>query len=222
MLQKARRKPSQRKKLNAPRARLGALSPIDIERVYAEHFNTVLGGSELFNRKQGSEAHPDDARAMIEQLQAVLREDLERAQMELSPEERWQQSGKLTLKRFCVKAIERWCSGEVATLDQAFGIKSTKKGSPARSSNEQAKLSVAILRHLLSGKSLESSVKNVSAKFALSVPALHQIWKKNKGTAFRHVKYERFGASKDGWTKQETQILERLFESDNLLARGVK
>jgi hypothetical protein len=119
-----------RKKPGMPHSQDGVLSDSDIHKVYAEQFNRVQGGSAAFNRKHGSEAHLDDVRAILKQMEVLFGWELRQARL-LTPEERRKQSAARTVKRYCLQALKRFNAGEAATLDQAFGLKSTKNGTPA-------------------------------------------------------------------------------------------
>lgn len=215
------RPPNGRKKIGDSRSRGGSLSDLDISKVYADTFRRIDNSrSSRANGELGGDslAHPDDARMMLRHIERMLRAELRDASL-LPAEEREKLTPGLTLKRHCLQGLKRFNSGEVATLDQAFGIKRTAAGQPAQPIEVQEQLSAAILRNLLRGGPIESAIRAVAQMPGdglplLSVPALHAIWRKNKGAAFRSVKFERTSMS-ISWTDAEKDTLEAIFGPEN-------
>lgn len=192
MSEKTSRKAKARKKQGLPRhSENGSISYDGMQRVY-------------FEMKAG-DAHPQDVRAALRRIETELRSGRELSQY---------------ASRFLAKALSLFNQGTVATLDQAFGLKRTKEGTPSRDVGDQQRMAAMVLREHLAGHSLNRAFEIVSDHSDVEVgkSALRAIWEANRVDAYHVVSLER-GDQTPKWTEEERRTLDAIFAPLNVAVR---
>lgn len=149
--------------------------------------------------------HPEDARAALLSVQRrlVARQQLSRYQA-------------LYLKR----AFSRYVSGEIKTLDQAFGLERAKAGRPVAPLERQIEIATEVLRHLLNGESLDVAAERAKRICGISETQARKYWAANKLSAIVAIRAKR-PVDRYPWTPEETKRLAVIAERMNREIRSL-
>jgi hypothetical protein len=190
------------RKTAAPRSRWsvdGKISESGINQVYFE----LQAYFQPNERAKGKDrAHPDDVRAVLARAYAMLERD------------RHLPNG---LRRFLRVGLGRFLSKNLS-LDQAFGLKKSRRGHPGVPEARKRAIAVAVLEAYIKGGTLDAAAMTAGHKHGIAKTRALEFFRECDGYALDSLKFQRLQKSPSRpWNAQEERRLNKYYARRNRL-----